>query len=139
MPTRFEQATVTCGAGVVATAPTQVQFPFAGGILRVIRIVIPDGHAGLTGIALGYGGNAVVPFGNAAFYSGNDREIVLDYNDKVPGVQWAAFVCNLDLQSHSWEVDMDFDDIGATNSTASIAPIAASTIVAAGTAAMNGP
>lgn len=139
MPTRFEQANVTCAGGVVATAPVQVQFPFVGGIVRKIRIVIPDGHAGLTGIALGYGGNAVVPFGNGAFYSGNDREVILDYTDNVPGVTWAAFLCNLDLQTHSWEIDMDFDDIDAQNATPTIAPVSTSAIIAAGTAAMNGP
>lgn len=139
MPTRFEQASVTCAANVVATAPTQVPLGFAGGIVRVIRIVIPDGHAGLTGIALGYGGNAVVPFGVAAFYSGNDREVILHYTDNVPGVSWAAFLCNLDSQPHSWEVDFDLDDIGAQNSTPAIAPVSSSDIIAAGTAAMNGP
>lgn len=139
MPTRFEQAVVTCAASVPESNPTVVPLGFGGGIVMVIRIVIPDGHAGLTGIALGYGGNAVVPYGDGAYYTGNDREVILEYVDNVPGVQWQAFLCNLDLQPHSWEVDFDLVEVGATNTTTTIAPVTPASIVAAGVAAMNGP
>jgi hypothetical protein len=139
MPTRFESIVVTCLPSVQPTAFRTVPFPFDGGTLRKVRILIPAGHAGLTGIALGYGGNNVIPLGTGAFYFGDDREIVLDYTDNVPGVSWAAFVFNTDSLQHSWEVDMDFDDADATNSGAVITPVSSAAILAAGTAAMNGP
>lgn len=139
MPTRQESAFVTCGPSVPITNPTIIPLGFAGGVLQVVRIVIPDGHSGLTGIALGYGGNATMPFGTDAYYSGNDREIIIAYSDNVPGVSWAAFLCNADLGPHSWEVDMDFNEIGVTNSTVAIAPVSSADILAAGVDAMNGP
>lgn len=138
MPARQESLIVTCAASVVETNPTVVPLGFGGGILRIVRVVIPAGHAGLTGLALGYGGNAVIPRGVSAFYSGDDREVILDYDDNVPGVSWSAFVCNLDLQPHSWEVDMDFDEIGASNAGVTIAPVSTADILAAGVTAMNG-
>lgn len=116
-----------------------VPLGFDGGMLRVIRILIPAGHAGLTGIALGYGSNPTVPFGRFAYYSGDDREVIIAYSDRQPGVTWAAFVCNNDLIDHQWEVDMDFDDSDATNATSSIAPLSSANILAAGEAAMLGP
>jgi hypothetical protein len=139
MPTRQEAAVVTCAVSVVPTNPTIVPLGFDGGILRVIRIVIPDGHAGLTGIALGYGGNPTIPFSLQAYYSGNDREVIIAYTDNVPGVSWSAFLCNGDLQVHSWEVDMDFDEINVTNASTLVGPVTSDAIIAAGTTAMNGP
>ncbi len=139
MPTRFESNVVVCLANRAQTNALNVPLGFAGGIVRKIRIVIPAGHAGLTGVSLGYGGNPTVPRGTNAFYFGDDREIILDYTDTVPGVSWSAFVFNTDSLQHSWEIDMDFDEIGVSNQSASITPIAPATIIAAGTTPTNGP
>jgi hypothetical protein len=139
LPTRQNAAVVACSANRAATNRLQVPLGFPGGILRIIRIVIPAGHAGLTGIALGYGGNNVVPVGTQQYYFGDDREIIIDYTDNVPGVSWGAFVFNTDDLNHSWEVDMDFDEVGATNVGATITPVSTADILAAGVNAMSGP
>jgi hypothetical protein len=139
MATRFESTVVTCNASVAPSNPTVVALGFDGGIVLAMRIVIPDGHAGLTGIALGYGGNATVPFGALAYYSGNDREIILRYTDNQPGVAWSAFLCNGDTQPHGWEIDFDLSDALTSNAPTLITPVSTSAIIAAGTAAMNGP
>lgn len=138
MTTRQESTVVTCDASVVTTNPTMVQLPFPGGILHVVRIVIPDGHAGLTGIALGFGNTPIIPITPGQFYSGNDRIVTIDYVDNVPGTNWQAFMCNLDTIPHSWEVDMDFDEVDVTNTSSLISPVSGTAIIAAGTAAMNG-
>lgn len=99
--------------------------PWQGGTVRRIVIVIPDGHAGLTGIALGYGHNAVIPRTGRNYYSGNDRVVQFDYADTNSGVAWSAFLCNLDLQAHAWEVDFELDetpDAGGISSPSFIAP-----------------
>lgn len=139
MPTRQEATIVSCGPVRPQTNALQVPLGFPGGVLRIIRIVIPAGHAGLTGISLGYGGNPTIPLGNQSFYFGDDREIIIDYTDNVPGVNWSAFVFNTDALTHRWEVDMDFDETDVTNATTTIAPVSTADILAAGTAAMNGP
>lgn len=135
MPTRFESAVVSCPASVGAGNPTEVVLPFQGGILRHFEIVIPAGHAGLTGISLGYGHRGVIPFGVLAYYSGDDDIIRLDYTDTVPGVAWSAFLCNGDLQAHVWEVRMAFDEVSGGAPAPSV-PIAPADIITAGTQAM---
>lgn len=105
--------------------------------MQRIHILIPAGHAGLTGISLGYGTNPTVPNGVNAFYSGDNREIILDYVDNVPGVNWSAFVCNIDLIPHSWEVDMEFNEINVSNATTTIAPLSPATILGATSAGQN--
>lgn len=104
---------------------------FPGGIVGKIRILIPAGHAGLTGIALGYGGNNVIPTGLHAYYSGDNREVIIDYTDLNPGVSWQALLCNNDLITHVWEVDFDLTEIGVTNGTSTIQPLTVSDILAA--------
>jgi hypothetical protein len=43
-----------------------------------VDIVIADGHAGLTGIQLLWGGRQVVPYDGAEFLAGNDDEITVE-------------------------------------------------------------
>lgn len=95
---------VTCAASVVSTTPTEVVTVPAGPYyVDKVRIIIPDGHSGLTGIALGFGHQPVIPFNPGAFISGNDERYDYDLGDYPPGVAWSVFLCNSDLQSHSWE------------------------------------
>lgn len=135
MATRFESFVVTCPQVVTTGNPTEVVLPFQGGILRHWEIVIPAGHSGLTGIALGFGHRGIIPFGALAFYSGDDDVLRRDYNDPTPGVTWSAFMVNGDLQPHVWEVRMDFDEI--TNIAPTVdTPIAPADILTAGVQAM---
>ena len=138
MAQRQEAAVVTCGMLTLATNPAKVLLPWDGGIVRRVRIYISAGHAGLTGIALGYGGTPIIPRFSGGYYSGDDREVVMDYDDNVPNVPWSAFMCNLDQVTHAWEVNFELDD--APNTTPAIAPtvITPADILAAGTTAMSG-
>ena len=69
-----------------------------------VTIVIPDGHSGLTGIALAFGHQPVIPYNKGAFISGNDEIIPYDLSDAYPaGVSWSCFLCNLDTGPHTWE------------------------------------
>jgi len=139
MAERQEATIVTCLPSVQPTNPTKSVVLVDGGTIRKIRIVIPAGHAGLTGIALGYGGNAVVPRSTGAYYQGDDRIIELDFTDNVPDVPWQAFMYNLDtLNAHSWEVDFDLDDSANDLTATAQAVISPAAIVAAGTEAMSG-
>jgi hypothetical protein len=102
-----------------------------------VRIVIPAGHSGITGIALGYGHQNTIPRGNGAFYSGDDDDIRLDIIDNVPGVQWSAFLCNGDIIAHVWEVDLEFDELVETGVSPSVTQLSPADIVNAGVDVMN--
>lgn len=134
----FLSAIVTCGPSVPSTSPTEVALNFPPGQVLGFEIVIPAGHSGLTGIALGYGHNPTIPFGGRSFYSGDDDVVSGTVRDNTPGVPWSAFVCNNDLQPHSWEVRMALANMGQVVQTATPPPLPPSLIVATGNAAMEG-
>lgn len=108
---RLECAIVTCPANTAVTAPLESQFTFPTGIVRHVWIVIPAGHAGLTGIALGYGHTPVVPYSNGGFVSGDDEVLDFDWRDRVPGARWAAFMVNVDAIAHTWQVRFGMDEL----------------------------
>lgn len=130
---------VTCPASTPTSAPVEVQTVPAG-LFYVTRfvIVIPDGHSGLTGIALAYGHQPVIPYNAGAYISGNDEVIPYDLSGSYPaGVQWSAFLVNDDLQSHSWEVRCELS-IAAPQQSLSQSTLTAADIYTAGQAGILG-
>lgn len=104
---------VACPQSTIPPAFVEVPLTFPTGVLRAFEIVIPAGHSGLTGIALGYGHVPVIPYGGASFFSGDDDVIASEYIDHVPGVQWSVFMQNGDLQQHVWEVRFYYDELSS--------------------------
>lgn len=139
MPDRVETFDVTCAASVPPANAVEVPFAYAPGIPRRVTIVIPDGHAGLTGIALGYGHQPVLPRTSGRFISSNDEHISFDLTNYPGGPLWSAFVCNNDTQSHVWEVILELDEIPEPTPADITAPLPVSSILAAGTTALQGP
>jgi hypothetical protein len=124
MPDVFQVYDVTCAPGVPSTLPTVVVLPNSSVLnLTAVTIVIPDGHAGLTGIALGFAGNAVIPFNAGAYISGNNEVIPYVIKAQPPGVTWSAFLCNNDVIPHTWEVRMSFDIIAASTAAPVTVPL----------------
>lgn len=139
MPDRVNVADVTCPGNTPVGAPVEAfltQFP--PGIPRKVTIVIPDGHAGLTGIALGYGHQPVIPDNRGAFISGNDETIPFDLTNYPAGPKWSAFMVNSDQTPHSWEIRFEFDEIRDLPAPSLITPIAPEAILAAGVRDMGG-
>lgn len=137
MAARLETQNVTVAASVDAAAPTEIPLTWPPGIVRRITIVIPDGHSGLTGIALGYGHTPIMPNTVGAFISSNDEVLHYDINDQTPGVQWQAFVCNSDLQQHSWQIRFELDEITAEGPAPSPAILPVSIIDQTGAALLG--
>ena len=130
MPDRVEIHDVTCTQFTPANAPVEVLFNDAPGLLVKVTIVIPGGHAGLTGIALGYGHQQVLPRTPGAFISGDDEEPWYDMSNYPPGPAWSAFVCNLDLIPHTWEVRLEYNEITGPVTVATPTAIAPAAILA---------
>lgn len=132
MPDRVNVANVTCPAGTPVGAPVETYFTqFPPGIPRKLTIVIPDGHAGLTGIALGYGHQPILPDNTGAYISGNDESIPFDLTNYSAGPLWSAFTCNLDLIDHSWQIRLEFDEIIQSEAAPLAQPLDLSTLNAA--------
>lgn len=139
MPERVEVFDITCPASTPPSAPLEVDFAYNPGVPRRVTIIIPDGHAGLTGIALGYGHQPVLPRSLGKFISSNDEFITFDLSNYPAGPLWQAFVCNNDLQAHVWEVILELDEIRAATALTVDAPISPAAIAAAGEATLTGP
>jgi hypothetical protein len=137
VPDQVTVQDITCPANTPVDAPVEVPLDDFGGNLVTIRLVIPDGHAGLTGISFGYGHNPVIPLNAGAFISGNDEPMKFDLRGYPDGVGWSAFVCNLDTQPHTWQVRCEWNDLVSAPAQVSSTPIAPADINAAA-AALNG-
>lgn len=132
--TRVEVYDVTCQQSTPVAAPIEVQM-FDSGDFDVIglTLIIPDGHAGTTGIALAIGHSIILPRNPGAFISGNDEQIAFLFKGYPRGAAWTAFVCNTDTIPHTWELRFEFDDGGSVVLPSPVMqPISPADIVAAG-------
>lgn len=101
---------VTCPASRPPTSPLEVTtIPASQFVVVKVWLIIPDGHAGLTGIALAFGHQPVIPSNPGAFISGNDEEFYIPLRGYPVGVPWSVFLCNNDNESHSWETRWELE------------------------------
>lgn len=70
--------TVTCPAGTKAEAPYRVEIVLRRGVLVHAVIVIPPGHAGLTGLRIKHGLKQIIPFNEGTWIIGDDVTIRTD-------------------------------------------------------------
>lgn len=104
MAQRIETATVTATAGTLSTAPTTVDMSFPAGVVEEIEIVIPAGHAGLTGIAIGQGGQVVIPATAGGYIIGDADVIRWPLDGFLDNGSWFAQAYNTDVYDHQWFV-----------------------------------
>lgn len=140
MADQLETFDMSCPALTDPSAPVVIPL-YEGGIYTVTaaQIVIPDGPSGLTGIALGFGGTAVVPRNPGAFISGNAENLHFDLSYYPAGVPWQAFLCNNDIRTHYWQVRLLLDLITTSVASVSPNPIPVSLIYAAAAATAGAP
>jgi hypothetical protein len=109
--------------------------PFVGmtpGIPRRVTILIPPGHALLTGIALGYGHTPLLPDNQPGFFEGDDERLVFDLDNYVNGPVWSAFVYNLDYLAHGWQVRFELDEFRTGQPVTPTTALAVQDIIKAG-------
>lgn len=68
---------VTTPANTTEASPLETSFALPQGTLVSIEVVIPAGHAGLTGIAIDYSGEHIFPWGRGTFLQGDDDVIAM--------------------------------------------------------------
>lgn len=140
MPDNVYAYAPSCVANTAVTAP--VEFALAGMdpiIPRKVTITIPDGHAGLTGIAVAFGHNAVIPANAGAYISGNDWTFPFDLTGYPNGVSWSVLMVNGDIIAHVWQVIFEGDNLPDTPGSVAAAPPTAEQVMAAAVADLGGP
>lgn len=112
MPDVFQTFNSTVAAGVTVNAPT-VDDVVGAGIWQVakVSIVIPAGHAGLTGIQLWYAGGPAIPY-DSGWFSGDDDVIPLELSGIFPaGVPWSVAMINSDVIPHAFQTRWEMNYI----------------------------
>jgi hypothetical protein len=102
---------VTIPAGTPAAAPLITPVAWAPGHVRKIHVTIPDGHAGLTGYAIGYAGQQTIPDGAGTFIVSNDEKIEHDIAVPYVGSQWFVSGYNTDVHDHTFHIRAEIDEI----------------------------
>jgi hypothetical protein len=149
MTTRLYPATVTVPAGTAIAAPFSQAVPLEDGKLVSIRLVIPDGHAGLTGIRFTRAGTQVIPYSQTvSWIISNDDKIEIEYDGDMSATGVVAVAYNTDIFDHAFYLLCRVDDPpprpavsvdAATASTVATAPDAGVADLADLGAAQGGP
>lgn len=146
MADRVEIFDVECPANTTQAAPIEVATPFDPGTVEKVWVVIPDGHSGLTGIALMVGHETVVPFNRRAtptalrkFIEGNDESIPFDLDNLPDSGAWSALLFNTDLNAHQWQLRFEINELGAAPAVAIAAPAVIPAQAIEGAAAPEAP
>lgn len=103
-------------AGTPQTAPLVQPVVLQDLILDTVRVVIPDGHNGTTGIAVLSGGVNIVPYGQGGFLTGNDEPIDFPWGGEITesGLSLAGY--NTDIWDHAFLLRWTAHDIGPAGS-----------------------
>jgi hypothetical protein len=111
MADRIEQFEITTTAGVLSTAPTVTPLTMREGQVDRIDLVIPAGHAGLTGIALFHSGNQVIPYKAGAFFRGDDQVRSWPVARYPIGAAWTVRTFNTDVYDHTHMITLLITDV----------------------------
>lgn len=136
MAQRIEIFDIECAPSTPASTPVEVLTPFPPGLVEKVWIVIPDGHAGLTGIALAVAHEPVVPRQTRGhpteswrFVEGNAESIPFDLDNYPDSGAWSAWVFNTDLLLHHWQLRFEINELPRTTSVVTPAePVPAAAI-----------
>lgn len=100
---RVELRQATCQPQTAQSAAVEVDVSFAPGKVVGIGLVIPWGHAYLTGLAIAQAHQVVIPYSGSSWFTSDDEKLTFDYNDRIYSGQWSVFLFNTDLVNpHSW-------------------------------------
>lgn len=130
MADRVELFDFTIAAGVARAAPVEVALGFDPGEVEEIELVIPDGHAGLTGIQLALAHQPIIPKTRGSFIRGNDEVIRWPMHNLPNSGAWSAFGFNTDSYDHGFTVRFLVNEIG--RAPVILEPVAPGEVVSVG-------
>lgn len=118
MADRVEIFDVECPPATLPAAPLEVAVNFDPGLVEKVWVVIPDGHAGITGIILAVAHEPVVPFNRRVsptaawrFIEGNDESIPFDLTGYPDSGQWSVWLFNEDANAHQWQLRFEVNEL----------------------------
>lgn len=119
MAERIEWFDFTAVAGTLKSAPAEFGMVFQVGGIERLDLVIPDGHAGLTGIRFNSAHQAVIPITAGSFIVGNNVERSYPLVGYPDHGNWTVSVYNTDVYDHMFHVAVLLREV----TTAAQAPV----------------
>lgn len=110
---RLYGVTFTVAAGTAIAAPQLAPVALEDAQLVSVRIVIPDGHNGFTGLQVRWGGTQIIPFGTGTWITANSETMDVDWGGEITagGIVLAGY--NTDLFPHSFYLRFLITDLAA--------------------------
>jgi len=99
---RIYTTTFTVPAGTAIASPFVQAVTLDDATLDVVDVVIPDGHVGLTGLAITWGGTQIMPYIQGTWVTGNNDEIHWAYGAEITAGGLVLRGYNTDLYAHSF-------------------------------------
>lgn len=80
----YNQIIVTTPAATLLSAPLITQVNLGDIMLHTVKVRIPSGHAGQTGMQINLSGEPIIPWGRPPqFINGDNDNLLYDYEDEV--------------------------------------------------------
>lgn len=124
---------MTCVAATTEADAIETDLSFQAGTVRQVDILIPDGHAGQTGIAIAQAHQVIIPATGPNWIIGNDDRIKWDIADYLDTGEWSAFVYNNGDYPHSWYLRFLVDELPTVVTVPTPAQVPVGDIMLAGT------
>lgn len=105
----------TTPAATPQATPVVTALPLEDALLESIRIIIPDGHVGLTGIRLLQAQQQIIPWDNNEYIIGNDRVIDIPFNGEMTVSGLVAHTYNTGTNVHKHFVEVLIKDLPNPN------------------------
>lgn len=118
---RVEPFVVLAAIGSTAAAPVEVATNFSAGFVVRIELTIPNGHNGLTGIAIAQARQRQFPDRAGAYITDNARTLAFPVDDPIGSGQWSAFVYNTSQVPHNFYLRYYVLDLARTRQAGGLA------------------
>lgn len=115
---RYVHLHPTAAASTAQASPTSTAWDIgAPVVLEEIRLIIPNGHAGLTGIRIDYSGQTILPWSYPSqWFIGNQTDWVFDMGRLEVSAPLTVWTYNTDALTHGWELVAKISDLPAPGS-----------------------
>ncbi|MGH7238945.1 MAG: hypothetical protein ACREHG_02645 [Candidatus Saccharimonadales bacterium] len=108
---RLYETQVTCPAGTTSDTPFTAQFALEDATLISVEIVIPSGHAGLTGIRITRAGTPILPYSRGSFIVSNDEKLLVPFNGEMTATGLTVETFNSDIYDHTFYLRAVIQDL----------------------------
>lgn len=128
---RVELRQASCPANTLQAGALEHDVSFTPGKVVGIGLVIPWGHAFLTGLAIAQAHQVVIPRTGSSWFTSDDEKFAFDYHDQIWSGQWSVFVYNTDIvNAHTWYLRFYIQELTPTQESQVQAAISPSDLAA---------